>query len=204
MCLLFANRFVIGPACSNRGGGSGGPVQRETTSRGLCNLVCPSRTSERGGEGYCVRGGGGVVCVYYCSTDKYLFQSVWLLYFVWSFVREFQFVTILLFMQKEVESCQHWQQIEQARAPSGGRHWGCDQGNASRGVNLVTVTSCSVPAPGVPATRGRCDEYRVYSGLPGPCVLRVARSCAHLKACARVTRSCFRIGTKGPGLPSLL
>ena len=24
-------------------------VQRETTSRGLCGLVCPSRTSERGG-----------------------------------------------------------------------------------------------------------------------------------------------------------
>jgi hypothetical protein len=34
-------------------------VLRETTSRGLCGLVCPSRTSERGGEGYCVKGGGG-------------------------------------------------------------------------------------------------------------------------------------------------
>ena len=32
---------------------------RETTSRGLCELVCPSRTSERGGEGYCVKEGGG-------------------------------------------------------------------------------------------------------------------------------------------------
>ena len=32
-------------------GDSGGHVQRETTSRGLCGLVCPSRTSERGGEG---------------------------------------------------------------------------------------------------------------------------------------------------------
>jgi hypothetical protein len=32
---------------------------RETTSRSLCGLVCPSRTSERGGEGYCVKGGGG-------------------------------------------------------------------------------------------------------------------------------------------------
>ena len=30
---------------------------RETTSRGLCGLVCPSRTSERGGEGYRVKGG---------------------------------------------------------------------------------------------------------------------------------------------------
>ncbi len=29
-------------------GDSGGHVQRETTSRGLCGLVCPSHTSERG------------------------------------------------------------------------------------------------------------------------------------------------------------
>jgi hypothetical protein len=27
-------------------------------AEGLCGLVCPSRTSERGGEGYCVKGGG--------------------------------------------------------------------------------------------------------------------------------------------------
>jgi hypothetical protein len=32
------------------GGDLGGHVLRETTSRGLCGLVCPSRTSERGGE----------------------------------------------------------------------------------------------------------------------------------------------------------
>ena len=31
---------------------SGGHVLRETTSPGLCELVCPSHTSERGGEGY--------------------------------------------------------------------------------------------------------------------------------------------------------
>ena len=37
----------------------GGHVLRETTSRGLCGLVYPSRTSERGGEGYCVKEGGG-------------------------------------------------------------------------------------------------------------------------------------------------
>ena len=37
-------------------GDSGGHVLRETTSRGLCGLVCPSRTSEREGEGYCVKG----------------------------------------------------------------------------------------------------------------------------------------------------
>jgi hypothetical protein len=34
-------------------------VLRETMSRGLCRLVCPSRTSERGGEGDCVKEGGG-------------------------------------------------------------------------------------------------------------------------------------------------
>jgi hypothetical protein len=33
-------------------------VLRETTSRGQCELVCLSRTNERGGEGYCVKGGG--------------------------------------------------------------------------------------------------------------------------------------------------
>ena len=38
-------------------GDSGGHVLRETTSRGMCGLVCPSRTSEREGEGYCVKGG---------------------------------------------------------------------------------------------------------------------------------------------------
>jgi hypothetical protein len=41
------------------GGVIGGHVLRETTSRGLCGLVCPSRTSERGREGECVKEGGG-------------------------------------------------------------------------------------------------------------------------------------------------
>ena len=41
------------------GGDIGGHVLRETTSRGLCGLVCPSRTSDRGGEGDCVKEGGG-------------------------------------------------------------------------------------------------------------------------------------------------
>jgi hypothetical protein len=43
---------------ASREGDSGEHVLRETTSRGLCGLVCPSRTSERGGEGDCVKGGG--------------------------------------------------------------------------------------------------------------------------------------------------
>ena len=30
-------------------------IRAETTSRSLCGLVCPSRTSERGGEGDCVK-----------------------------------------------------------------------------------------------------------------------------------------------------
>jgi hypothetical protein len=41
-------------------GDSGGHVLRETTRRGLCGLVFPSRTSERGGEGDCVKEGGGL------------------------------------------------------------------------------------------------------------------------------------------------
>ena len=49
------------------GGDSGGHVLRETTSRGLSGLVCPSRTSKRGGEGDCVK--ECVLCVfYYCRT----------------------------------------------------------------------------------------------------------------------------------------
>ena len=40
-------------------GDSGGHVLRETTSRGLCGLVCPSGTIERGGKGDCVKEGGG-------------------------------------------------------------------------------------------------------------------------------------------------
>jgi hypothetical protein len=40
-------------------GESGGHVLRETTSRGQCGLVCQSRTSERDGEGDCVKEGGG-------------------------------------------------------------------------------------------------------------------------------------------------
>jgi hypothetical protein len=40
------------------GGDMGGHVLRETTSRGLYGLGCPSRTSERVGEGDCVKEGG--------------------------------------------------------------------------------------------------------------------------------------------------
>jgi hypothetical protein len=40
-------------------GESGGHVLRETTSRGLCGLVCQSRTSEHDREGDCVKEGGG-------------------------------------------------------------------------------------------------------------------------------------------------
>jgi hypothetical protein len=37
-------------------GDTRGHVLRGTTSRGLCGLVCPSRTNERWGEGDCVKG----------------------------------------------------------------------------------------------------------------------------------------------------
>jgi hypothetical protein len=34
-------------------------MRDDGTSRGLCGLVCPSRTCERGGKGDCVKEGGG-------------------------------------------------------------------------------------------------------------------------------------------------
>jgi hypothetical protein len=56
VCCVF---ITAGPSTKmfTWGGGEdmGGHVLRETTSRGLCGLVCPSRTSERGGEGDCVK-----------------------------------------------------------------------------------------------------------------------------------------------------
>ncbi len=42
-----------------REGDRGGHVLLETTSQGLCGLVCPSLISERGGEGDCVKEGEG-------------------------------------------------------------------------------------------------------------------------------------------------
>ena len=58
MCVCLLLQYLL-QSCSCGGvGDSGGNVLRETTSRGLCGLVCPSRTSERGGEGDCVKEGG--------------------------------------------------------------------------------------------------------------------------------------------------
>ncbi len=53
---LFGLGTLLVQSCL-RGGGRdiGGHVLRETTNRGLCGLVCPSRTCERGGEGDCVK-----------------------------------------------------------------------------------------------------------------------------------------------------
>jgi hypothetical protein len=57
VCLLLQD---LVQSCLHGGGGDmGGHVLRQTTSRGLCGLGCPSRTSERGGEGDCVKEGGG-------------------------------------------------------------------------------------------------------------------------------------------------
>ena len=57
---MFITAVPITKLFAGGGGGveSGGHVLRETTSRGQCELVCPSGTNERGGEGYCVKGGG--------------------------------------------------------------------------------------------------------------------------------------------------
>ena len=57
VCLLL--QYILQSCSRGGGGGSGGHVLRETTSRGLCEVVCPSRTFERGGDGYCVKEGGG-------------------------------------------------------------------------------------------------------------------------------------------------
>jgi hypothetical protein len=56
VCLLLQD---LGQSCLRGGGDMGGHVLRETTSRGLCELGCPSRTCER----------GVCVCVYYCRTS---------------------------------------------------------------------------------------------------------------------------------------
>jgi hypothetical protein len=57
VCLLLQD---LVQSCLRGGGGDmGGHVLRKTMSRGLCGLGCPSRTSERGGEGDCVKEGGG-------------------------------------------------------------------------------------------------------------------------------------------------
>jgi hypothetical protein len=58
MC-VFITAVPITKLFARVGGGNRGHVLRETTSRGRCELVCPSRTNERGGEEYCVKVGGG-------------------------------------------------------------------------------------------------------------------------------------------------
>jgi hypothetical protein len=55
MCVFITAVPIIKLFAWGSEGDSGGYVLRETTSRGLCGLVCPSRTSERGGEGNCVK-----------------------------------------------------------------------------------------------------------------------------------------------------
>jgi hypothetical protein len=57
VCLLLQDlvQSCLHGGGGDQGGGMGGHVLRETTSRGLCGLGCPSRTSERGGEGDCVK-----------------------------------------------------------------------------------------------------------------------------------------------------
>jgi len=57
VCVYYCSTYY--KAVRVGGGDSGGHVLRETTSRVLCGLVCSSRTSERGGEGDCVKEGVG-------------------------------------------------------------------------------------------------------------------------------------------------
>jgi hypothetical protein len=46
VCLLL--QYLLQRCSRGGGGGNGGHVIRETTSRSLCEQVCPSRTNERG------------------------------------------------------------------------------------------------------------------------------------------------------------
>jgi hypothetical protein len=58
--LLFLLLQYLLQSCSREGGGggdNGGHVLRETTSRGLCGLVCPSRTGTRDEPGTLTQGG---------------------------------------------------------------------------------------------------------------------------------------------------
>jgi hypothetical protein len=55
VCVYYCSTYYKAVRVGGRD--SGGHVLRETTSRGLSGLVCPSRTSERGGEGHCVKEG---------------------------------------------------------------------------------------------------------------------------------------------------
>ena len=54
---VFITAGPIIKLCAGEEGDSEGHVLWVTTSRGLCGLVSASRTSEREGEGYCVKGG---------------------------------------------------------------------------------------------------------------------------------------------------
>jgi hypothetical protein len=55
-----------------REGDSGGYVLRETTSRGRCGLVCPSRTSERLGKGDCLWSFCKLECSGVCFFNAFL------------------------------------------------------------------------------------------------------------------------------------
>ncbi len=73
VCVYFCRTYY--KAVGVCGGDIGGHVLRETTSRGLCGLVCPSRTNEREGEGDCVKEGGGGEGKCVCLLLQYLVQS---------------------------------------------------------------------------------------------------------------------------------
>jgi hypothetical protein len=59
MCVCLLLQYLLQSCSRGGGGGNGGHVLRETTSQGRRELVCPSRSNERGGEGYCVKEGEG-------------------------------------------------------------------------------------------------------------------------------------------------
>ena len=58
VCMYLLLQYLL-QSCSRGGRGIVEDMLRYMTSRGLCGLLCPSHTSERGGEGDCVKEGGG-------------------------------------------------------------------------------------------------------------------------------------------------
>ena len=73
VCVCLLLQYLL-QSCSR--GGGGGHVLRETTSRGRCVLVCPSRTNERGGGGVCVCLCVCVYCVFIGEKENTFLNTV--------------------------------------------------------------------------------------------------------------------------------
>jgi hypothetical protein len=59
VCVYYCSTYNKDRSKLFANGGGGGMEDICYERLGRCELVCPSRTNERGGEGYCVKEGGG-------------------------------------------------------------------------------------------------------------------------------------------------